>query len=338
MSTARKFKLRFGLRSFLVFIGLISVLLAYFKVTADKQAAIVAEVLDLGGEVHYDFQCDESGKVDPAGKSAVPQFLLNSLGVDFFHDVTRLRLHNITKTGYLIEMEGSIHRMVDWENRGFSKRRYDEEAMRNVVSGIATLESLQYLNMPPVDDMDGVFIDAVSKLKDLKHLIVLENCDLTDEGFSSLESLKKLKTVSIVRSEIGDESLAVAGKLKELKTLYLSGHVFSDEGVKNLSELENLHTLVIDGPAPAEKISLVSWFVGAESEPAKVESTISDQGMEYLSKLTGLKMFSVRHTLVTDEFREQFIAKYPKSRMEGFISKKPKVKNEDAAQEIEDGK
>src|SRR5688572_23870144 len=96
MPNWRRF-VRFRLRTMLVALTGVSILLGLHVNRTRVQEKSVTAIRQYGGWVRYDFQfpSDEfsSKDFDPKARSWVPQPFLDSLGVDFFHDVVQVNLN-----------------------------------------------------------------------------------------------------------------------------------------------------------------------------------------------------------------------------------------------------
>lgn len=295
--------LRFGLRTFLVAVTVICIWVGTVKNQADKQTEVVAMVGQINGYCRYDFQFDDHGKFDPNGESSVPQYLLDLLGVDFFHDVVEVNFYQAKSTNYLFAMDSGSFRMVDREWRIFDPAR--QEIAARIIDEIQTLESLRIIGLRAMDDMDSVF-EELSKLNQLERITVLKGGDLSDQGMASLGNLRNLKYFSIEDTKIGDPSLEILGTLKNLKTLYLNGHYFSDEGVMCLGNLEKLEMLCIDGP-PTGKRSLLALYKTIRQQT----SDVTDEGLRELLKLKKLTRLSIHRTSGSKELVAEFQKSIP---------------------------
>jgi hypothetical protein len=79
---------QFSLRGLLLLIAICSIWLGMAFHRARQQARAVAAIKAGGGTVSYDYQQGaDLYSADPAAESNVPGWLLDRLGVDFFHDV-----------------------------------------------------------------------------------------------------------------------------------------------------------------------------------------------------------------------------------------------------------
>src|SRR5262245_12387912 len=83
-------RLRFSLRTLLVLVTLLCVGLGWYVSRVRPQKAAVAKLRAHGIKVGYEFQRDELGRyfVDGYDGSAVPKWILQLLGRDFFYPVS----------------------------------------------------------------------------------------------------------------------------------------------------------------------------------------------------------------------------------------------------------
>jgi len=297
---------RFGLRSFFVVTTVFCVWFGIVKTQAKSQSDIVELVQTTGGYCRYDFEFDVNGDPDPIGKSNVPEFLLNLLGVDFFHDVVEVQLYHSNSSAYGFLMNGGSMRTFDNEFRFYSKE--GKESAAKVVELLPTLESLRTIALPAMKDLDSAF-ENFAELERLERITILQGGDLSDRGIASLKDLKHLKKISIEQTQIGDSSLELIGKMKEIEFLYLGGHTFTDKGVKHLAGLDNLSYLCIDGPPRRTRLTVFSLFGGSDQTDNVGE--ITDEGIQQLLGLKKLKLLSFFHTRATDDSVEKFKAAIP---------------------------
>ena len=97
--------LRFSLRSLLIVVTVFAIYLGIRTENARRQQNAVAELRQLGSPVAYDFTyewtADGHPKIRPGPdgsfntlpQSNIPQWLIEKLGVDFFHSVVYVRVH-----------------------------------------------------------------------------------------------------------------------------------------------------------------------------------------------------------------------------------------------------
>src|SRR5262245_50655501 len=87
-SPRRRFGLRFSLRAFLGGVTVFCILLAWQLHRARQQREAVAAIRDSGGWAYYDYQFADpaSTAIDPKARPWEPQWFLNLVGIDFFHN------------------------------------------------------------------------------------------------------------------------------------------------------------------------------------------------------------------------------------------------------------
>ncbi len=88
---------QFRLRTLLVLLTALSVWLGLHVRSVRMQQDVVQAIHDYGGWIRYDFQFP-SGQFshkdfDPKAESAVPKWLLDRLGLDFFYSVVQVNLN-----------------------------------------------------------------------------------------------------------------------------------------------------------------------------------------------------------------------------------------------------
>jgi hypothetical protein len=86
--------LRFSLRGLLVVVAICSVWLGIAFHRAREQARLVALIEANGGHVFYDYH-EVDSKIFVDATSRTPAWLLDSLGVDFFHDVAHVSVYRL---------------------------------------------------------------------------------------------------------------------------------------------------------------------------------------------------------------------------------------------------
>jgi len=176
--------LRFGLRTLLLVVLLVSVGLSWFvtkRNRAQKEEAAVKAIDGLGGYVLYDFQFDDSGKFDRNRRRPGPKWLHERLGYYFFSHVVR------------VGTESS-------EGVGIS------DAELKLLSGhLASLTRLKTLSLT-----DSPISDA--GLESLRGLTQIEELDLsgtrvTDNGLRCLRDLRRLKTLNLKSTQVSAQGV-----------------------------------------------------------------------------------------------------------------------------------
>jgi hypothetical protein len=218
------------LRTLLVVVTLLSIALAFHVRSTERQRRGLQAIRKYGGWVQYGFQYpsgDYSYKgFDPNARSAVPQWLLDWLGVDFFHNVVEVSL-NFTENG-----------TVRQENRNRS-----DDALQYLVA----FPDLRVLLLQETQVSDDA-MKYLAELKKLEYLFMWDAYTVSDVGVAHLADLKNLRYVHLTTSRISDKSLPVFASLPKLHGLCLQFSDFSDEGLKSLAPMVRLTSLWVCGP------------------------------------------------------------------------------------------
>src|SRR5687768_8422684 len=96
--------LRFSLRGLLVLVAVCSVWLGIAFHRAREQSQAVAAIQASGGFVYYDYHIVDDAP-EPSLTSTVPGWLLENLGIDFFHDVVDVTFDEKTSEDDLAVLE-----------------------------------------------------------------------------------------------------------------------------------------------------------------------------------------------------------------------------------------
>lgn len=221
----RKRQLRFSLRFMLIATTAFTVWFGLQLNFARQQRAAVNRIREVGGFVYYDFQVDESGKEDLKAVPWEPTWLLNVIGVDFFHGVKRVNLvyGKDPKTGGRVEVSRNSDKYIR-EVANF--RRLEWLLM---AEGQATDEAMRY----------------VAQLPNLKRLYMWDASELTDAGVEKLSGLRKLEYVHISNSRITDQSVKYLGDCRRMEGLSMQGNRFSNDCLLYASHMPSLKQLVI---------------------------------------------------------------------------------------------
>jgi Leucine-rich repeat (LRR) protein len=221
--------LRFRLRTLLLAITVASVWLGFHVRSARLQERSVAAIAKYGGWVRYDFQFP-SGEYfhksfDRQARSSVPNWLLDRLGVDFFHDVVLVNLNYSEDSGARKENHNPSDEALQYLG-GFPKLR-----ILLLSDTQASDSSMRHL----------------AQLKRLERLYMWDAVNVSDAGVAHLSELHRLRYIHLSTSQITDKSLAVFAKLPMLEGLSLQFNQFSDKGLRHLSQLDELESLWVCG-------------------------------------------------------------------------------------------
>ncbi len=178
---------------------------------ATVQLDAVRDIEAAGGVVTYDFQRSEDPG-NPDGTPPGPRWLVDLLGIDFFADVTYVKLGRSRKADDIPVLVGRLHRLEE----------LDTHSARVTDSGLAHLAGLS----------------------ELRHLTCEGSPGLTDAGLAHLAGLERLEWLWIDGStRIEGPGLAHLAGLNRLNLLLI--RVQTDTGLSSLSRLTGLRQLFI---------------------------------------------------------------------------------------------
>jgi hypothetical protein len=254
---------RFRLRTLLLAFTVASVGLGIYTNRARSQRRSVVAIQKYGGWVRYDFQFpsgDYSYKgFDAKARSWIPQWCLDQVGVDMFHNVVQVNLNYSEDSG------------IRQENHNPS-----DEAL----GYLAALPHLRVLLLSDTQASDDS-MSNLGRLQKLQYLYMWDVSNVTDAGVAHLRGHRTLRYVHLSSSRITDKSLEVFGKMPQLEGLSLQYNRFTDEGLGHVAQLTNLTSLWVCGPEGREP------------------SSITDAGLRQLEGLNKLTKLGIRNTKVT---------------------------------------
>jgi hypothetical protein len=206
--------LQFSLRGLLVLVAVCSVWLGIAFHRAREQARAVAVIAAHTDEfeVRYDFT-----DLDDQDSSDIPSWLLESLGIDFFHDVTSVFADNVTDD--LLKAIGGLSEVRRLELSGWSITN----------QGLAHLNRLKHL------EELGVHSSPVTPL----------TCNLADPS-----ALHRLKQLAITNENVTDAALQHFKRLPNLELLVLSDTSVTPAGVRQLQRaIPDCSFVLLSGPS-----------------------------------------------------------------------------------------
>jgi len=217
---------RFSLRTMFIVITMLAVWLGLHIHSARLQKQSVVATHEYGGSVRYDYQYPKGSygrnDIDYTATSPVPRWLLDLVGVDFFHDVVEVDVRR--PYGYsrqnLNADDGLLSRL-----RGFPELRrlelihcgITDEGLRRLPV-IASLETLD-LSYSSVTD-DGM--PYIGRLKSLKSLN-LGHTRVNGRGFHRLARLEHLEVLNLTLTPIRDEALSSTKGIEGLRYVSVFG-------------------------------------------------------------------------------------------------------------------
>jgi hypothetical protein len=168
-------------------------------VAAARQKAAVEYIENLGAVVWFDYQFDASGREIPEAEPPGPFWLRRILGDDFFTNVTKLHLRDLS----------------------------DDKL--DCLDAFGRLEWLD-LTDTQVTDAGLAHVSGLIQLRTLN----LRATRVGDAGLDNLRTLKKLQTLDLDGTDVGDAGLLQIAGLPQLRTLNLRGTKVTGEGVQKL--------------------------------------------------------------------------------------------------------
>jgi hypothetical protein len=255
---------RFGLRTILIAVTLFCIWLGITANRANRQRRAVATIRKAGGEVWYDYECDDNGKLIPNASSPPgPNWLRNLIGIDYFATVVDIRIPNekgANDDSFAAVAELSQLRRLGVEGKGVTDSMMAETRSLTQLhsllvtnssvteGGWASLEHFSSLNNlvlkgPNVTDSTLLRIRDLTSLTEL----FLVNAQVTDIGLKHLKELARLEYLDLVdSSRITDASLEHLKTLTHLQYLNIKGTMITDAGVRGLRRA--LPKVTIIGP------------------------------------------------------------------------------------------
>ncbi len=196
---------RFSLRTLFVVFTVVSIWLGTTITKAKRQAAAVAWVRSVGGYVHYDYHLGADGDYDFGRKSALPTWLVQFTGEDWWHRVIVVSINEPLNADTDCSQLGAFN---DLKVLSLSNSWIREEQIDHVGS----LEELEWFEANDAQ-ISNRLLARLAKSTRLAECH-LERTNVTDEGLQVLCDSDSLRT--LYRSQflgIGDVR-EVLGKLR----------------------------------------------------------------------------------------------------------------------------
>jgi hypothetical protein len=206
-SPSRRRWYQFSVLSLLVVTTAMALLFAFVVGPAWRQRSAVAAILELGGQVSYDYQ--QSGASAPAG----PAWLRKMIGDDCFQTATSVALLG----------------------PAFDESQKIEEALQ----AAAKLPQIESIAIHAAGLVDG-HLEQLSEMRSLD--LGLSGPKVTSHGIEHLTQIPRLASLSLA-APIDDAGLSSLAGLAELRRLELFGPV-TDAGMVHLDGLEHLEVLL----------------------------------------------------------------------------------------------
>jgi hypothetical protein len=211
-------RLRFTLRLALVAMTVLCIGLAVWTHRAREQRRIVEQIEKTWGSVTYDYEQIPTPKV-PTAKSSVPKWLLDRLGVDFFHSVVRAHVRGDVDLDQVSRLT-SIRELTIWKHDLTDEQFAHVGRMSNLE--ILIVQSDMHASLPgdyPDTTQIGDPSLAVVASLPMLQAAYLDGSHFTAQGLTWLAHSRSLNTVQVnccdehVRQEDAEPFRPRVGKL-----------------------------------------------------------------------------------------------------------------------------
>jgi hypothetical protein len=195
---------RFSLRALFLLVFVVAVGSGFFAFKlqqARQQRQVIAAIESLGGSVAYDFD------FHPWEYQRRPDWLVNLLGVDFFHQVARVKINSPTFTDV------------------------DMEQLRNQLSQLPLLAQLD-VSQTQITERGLRHLEELARLEYLG----IGQTQVRDEGLDILRQMPKLQTLYLAGAKITDNTLQHLKAIPHLKTLALIDTQVTRAGINELQK------------------------------------------------------------------------------------------------------
>ena len=262
-------RLQFSLGALLLAVAALSVWLAAVSREARLQKQAVGRILELGGDVNYDYQVRADGHYALGGEPNAPKWLRQLVGDDYFENVVYVKCKEVNEAD--LELIASLPRLRELNFSLPSSPARKLELLRRAknlrsltVSGpfgddalrtLANIIQLRSLTVLACRGTDNGFA-SLAQLEDIESLRI-SSTRISDAGFVDLKLLSNLKSLRLARTIVGDGVLAGLHDMALLERLDLSGTKITDAGLRNLEHLNHLlrldvsNTAITDAAVPA---------------------------------------------------------------------------------------
>ena len=141
---------------------------------------------------------------------------------------------------------------------------------------------------------------SLSKLEQLRQLVLVGTAKLTESGFGSLGRLRRLAYLDVPASDVTDEMIAQLAPLTGLQSLTLDGSKITGKGLASLKGLWRLKTLALDR-SPFDDAGSANLVNFPLLETLRLDETkITDLALANIGKLSRLHDLWIDTTVVTD--------------------------------------
>ncbi len=222
---------QYSLRTLMLLVTVAAVWLGIWTHRAREQKKVVASIVQLGGNVFYDYQRENPvyyNVHNPKALPLTPQWLRSILDDDYFHDVVYVCLRDTKATDDDLEMLKKLPRL---ENLDLIDTAVTGAGLAHLKRH-NDMKSLGLCNTH-VDDAGLLHIAHLTELRQL----MLDGTRVTGVGMRHLQGLTNLdEWLGLCDIDITDEDLKPLANLKKLRSLNLKGTKVTSAGVMDLQQ------------------------------------------------------------------------------------------------------
>jgi len=267
MLTPKRRWAQFSLATLFVVVTAMCVWLGAVVNRADRQQKAVATIKALdGGECHYDYEFDAKGDLDPDAELPRPEWLRESLGVDYLASVVHADLTPHECKPLALKRLCNLPSLTSLDIDGDYPLNAEE---------IAAFKSLTGLRELCVFNASDAFLEVAGGLPNLE-VLCISGAEISEDALRHIGCMTKLQRLELFYVDVGDTGLAHLAQLDRLTELRLWDTRITDAGLVHLRELTMLKRLDLGYHA------------------------ITNAGLMHIHGLTELRYVYVGGLLVTD--------------------------------------
>jgi hypothetical protein len=281
------------------------------------------QLIDVSGPQGFELREPTNGR---PGKGW-PTWMVNRLGVDYFDNVTRVRLLSMDRqrsSACVPEAMQAIGRLPRLEALTMSisancetyctnlrnltalRRLYLEYDGENswpclpYIKRLTGLRSLWISGGASLRDSDLANLD---QLLNLEEFVLLEGPRITDDGLRHLRGMRKLRSLSVDGCQITSDGLIYFANMDQLRSLSISGTRVAD--LQPIAHLRSLTVLNLrDTQISDSDLGRLSTLIQL-TDLSLADTRVSDVGMTSISKLTSLESLDLTNTDISDRAMSQ---------------------------------
>jgi len=285
-----RLRFRYSLRTFLLLVVVASLPLGWLAKTMNRvrrQRAAVAEIVDEGGEIRYDYNSRRRAS-SPFG----PWLIRRLFGDEVFAKVTYVGWHGGSKppTDNDVRLLTSLPDL-EWVIL------YGSKVTDASLPHLARLPRLKTLSL----DATALSRHGLAGLSSCRTLTSLELSHVTDEKLAGLASLTQLQSLAITHSPVTEDGLSCLKKLTNLEALDLwRVPSLIGDGLKYVPHPDKMRRLcVFHAPLTNESLKNVADMRKLR-HLTLIATHITDAGLETLGGLSGLSEVLIANANVGD--------------------------------------